>query len=213
MAERTRGRKALVMENGYITVVSGLPRSGTSMMMRMLQNGGIPVITDRIRQADDDNPLGYYEFEPVKRLDKDASWLPDAYGKAIKVTYILLYNLPSDHRYKVIFMKRDLDEVIASQKVMLRRQKGNSLDDHKLMQSFKQQLQMLYKWISRRENFTPLYIDYGEILNSPERLVSEITRFLGVPLDAEAMIKTIDPALHRNRSVSTSLKHTGKESD
>lgn len=189
------------MDNGYITVVSGLPRSGTSMMMRMLENGGLPVITDRIRQADDDNPLGYYEFEPVKQLVKDASWLADAYGRAIKVIYILLYNLPGDHRYKVIFMKRDLGEVIASQKVMLRhRQQGDSLDDEELMQSFKQQLHTLYNWISSRENLTALYVDYGEILSDPKGGVSEIARFLAVPLDTEAMMKTIDPALYRNRS-------------
>src|SRR5436190_6401634 len=100
------------------------------MMMRMLAQGGIPVLTDGFRQADQDNPLGYYEFEAVKRLDKDTSWLPDAYQKAVKIIYIFLYNLPPSHRYKVLFMKRNLKEVVASQKVMLRRrQEGDRLSD------------------------------------------------------------------------------------
>src|SRR5713226_9097156 len=101
-------------EAEFIIVVSGLPRSGTSMMMRMLEAGGLPTITDNIRTADDDNPLGYYEFEPVKQLNKDASWLDTLSNKAVKIIYRLLYSLPRHHRYKVIFMRRKLEEVIAS---------------------------------------------------------------------------------------------------
>jgi hypothetical protein len=185
----------------FITVVSGLPRSGTSMMMRMLERGGIPILTDGLRKADDDNPLGYYEFEPVKRLDKDASWLHDAYNKAVKIIYIFLYRLPREHRYKVLFMKRSLDEVVASQKVMLRRrQEGDRMTDQQLIDSFNDHLQRLDFWIRRQENFTIHYLDYHEVVTEPLRAAIEISRFLGLQLDIEAMSQSVDPSLHRNRS-------------
>lgn len=175
------------------------------MMMRMLENGGIPVMTDGFRKADDDNPLGYYEFEAVKRLDKDNSWLTDAGGKAIKVIYIFLYSLPRDYKYKVIFMKRNLDEVVASQKVMLRRrQEGDRLSDQQLMDSYQQQLQKLDLWIRAQDNFTILYLDYPEVVAEPQNAVGEITRFLGLSLDTDAMMKTVEPALHRHRSSTLS---------
>src|SRR2546428_1479705 len=109
-------------EQQFITIVSGLPRSGTSMMMRMLDAGGLPVLVDNIRKADDDNPYGYYEFEPVKRLSSDSSWLREARGKAFKMVYALLYELPKDYDYRVIVMQRKMDEIIASQRAMLCRQ-------------------------------------------------------------------------------------------
>src|SRR5437660_12828449 len=104
-----------------IIIVSGLPRSGTSLMMQMLENGGVPVVTDHIRTADTDNPRGYYEFEQVKKIKQDASWLPATRGKAVKMVSQLLYDLPTSERYKIIFMERDLDEVLASQEKMLER--------------------------------------------------------------------------------------------
>jgi hypothetical protein len=173
------------------------------MMMRMLEQGGIPVHTDGIRRADDDNPLGYYEFEPVKRLDKDASWLPDAYNKAVKIIYIFLYNLPRNHRYKVLFMKRHLDEVVASQKVMLRRrQEGDRLSDPELMDRFADELQRLDLWIRNQENFTIRYLDYDEVVADPARAAFEISHFLGLQLDTQAMSRAVDPSLHRNRSAA-----------
>jgi len=102
-----------------IYVVSGLPRSGTSLMMRMLDAGGVPAVTDRIRTADDDNPRGYFELEAVKRTKQDPSWLDDAPGKAVKVISQLLCELPPDRAYKVIVMRRKLGEVSAAQKTML----------------------------------------------------------------------------------------------
>src|SRR5687767_1046860 len=104
-----------------ITVVSGLPRSGTSMMMRMLEAGGIPVLIDNVRQPDEDNPAGYYEFEQVKQVRDNTQWLPSARGKTVKMVYRLLYDLPSQFDYRVIFMRRNLDEVLASQQKMLER--------------------------------------------------------------------------------------------
>ncbi len=171
------------------------------MMMRMLERGGIPVLTDGFRQADDDNPLGYYEFEPVKRLDKDSSWLPDACNKAVKIIYVFLYNLPPNYKYKVLFMKRSLEEVVASQKTMLRRrQESDRMSDQQLIDTFAEQLQRLDLWMRRQQNFSVQYLDYSEVVSEPARTVFEVSRFLGVPLDTEAMIQSVDPSLHRNRS-------------
>jgi hypothetical protein len=187
----------------FVTVVSGLPRSGTSMMMRMLEKGGMSLLTDGFRQADDDNPWGYYEFEAVKRLDKDPSWLADAYNKAVKIIYIFLYNLPASHTYKVLFMKRDLAEVIASQKQMLRRRgEADRMTDQELMDSFYEELQRLDLWIRRQENFAIRYVDYDEVVASPAAAAFEICRFLGLPLDIEMMIQAVDPSLHRNRAAA-----------
>ncbi len=188
-------------DKDFITIVSGLPRSGTSMMMRMLESGGIPILTDGFRKADDDNPLGYYEFEPVKRLDKDTSWLPDAYNKAVKVIYVYLYNLPAAHRYKVLFMKRDLDDVVASQKIMLRhRQEGDRMSDEELIDSYHDQLQKLDQWIRHQKNFMIRYFDYEDIVSDPAKAALEISQFLGRKLDTEAIIQAVVPSLHRNRS-------------
>lgn len=171
------------------------------MMMRMLESGGMPVLTDGVRRPDTDNPRGYYEFEPVKRLDRDASWLPEAYNKAIKVIYIFLYHLPSRYRYRVLFLRRSMDEVIASQKLMLRRRsEADRLGDEQLAASFKYQLQNLYDWIRHQNNIKCLYLDYGNVITAPEAAVREIIDFLGLPLDAESMIHAVEPALHRHRS-------------
>jgi hypothetical protein len=190
------------MEKGFVTVVSGLPRSGTSMMMRMLEAGGMPLVTDNIRVADEDNPLGYYEFEPVKQLSRGTSWLDNAGGKAVKVIYRLLYGLPDDFSYKVIFMRRKLEEVIASQKAMLRRQnkEGGALGDRELAQAFQSDLQELDVRMSSQDNFALLYINYDDVLYDSEHTVAEIVRFLGYDLDREAMISVIDHSLHRQRA-------------
>jgi Sulfotransferase domain len=185
----------------FITIVAGLPRSGTSMMMRMLEAGGMPTLTDNVRQADADNPNGYYEFEPVKQLSRDTSWLVDAYGKAVKMVYLLLYDLPKNHEYRVIFMRRKLAEVIASQEAMLRRQgkKGDAPDGTQLARLFHNHLQKLDAWIQNQENFSVLYVSYNDILNSPERIVMDIDLFLGHRLDTQAMAKILDPSLYRQR--------------
>ena len=108
-------------DNKFITIVSGLPRSGTSMMMRMLEAGGMPVITDNLRTADDDNPRGYFEFEPAKKTKDDPSWLNAAEGKAVKMIYKLLYDLPDRLEYRVLIMRRNMQEVLTSQRKMLDR--------------------------------------------------------------------------------------------
>ncbi len=192
-----------ITDKDFITVVSGLPRSGTSMMMRMLDQGGLPPLMDGFREADEDNPLGYYEFEAVKQLGKDTSWLPQAYNKVVKIIYIFLYMLPPEHRYKVVFMRRNLDEVIASQKTMLRRRQENDrLTDEQLITSYNDQLQRLDLWLRKQSNFTVLYLNYDEVIADPRTASEDIVRFLGLPLDTAAMVQSVEPKLHRNRTAS-----------
>src|ERR1700730_19121643 len=123
------------MESDVI-IVSDLPRSGTSLMMQMLENGGVEVVTDNIRTADTDNPKGYYEFEKVKKIKEDASWLPATRGKAFKMVSQLLYDLPVGEKYRIIFMERDLDEVLASQEKMLERLGQRAAPREQMKRSF-----------------------------------------------------------------------------
>lgn len=184
-----------------ITIVSGLPRSGTSMMMQMLQAGGIPILTDNVRQADDDNPRGYYEFEPVKRTKQDPSWLNAANGKAVKMVYLLLRDLPADYRYRVIFMQRPLPEVIASQKSMLASsgQAGTSLDDGKLENLFAREQQEIAQWLSRQPNFSVLNVAYTEVLQDHAQQVEILNSFLGGGLNTTAMRAAVCPDLYRQK--------------
>src|SRR6266852_5423782 len=137
----------------FITIVSGLPRSGTSMMMRMLEAGGMPVVVDHDRRPDIDNPNGYYEFEPVEALKQDHSWLANSVGHALKAVYLLLYDLPRDFRFRVIFMNRDLGEVIASQDAMLRRlaKQTSRMDPNILIQHFETHLRQIDAWLERQD--------------------------------------------------------------
>ncbi|MGD8453770.1 MAG: sulfotransferase family protein [Phycisphaerae bacterium] len=185
----------------YVTIVSGLPRSGTSMMMRMLAAGGIPPLTDNLRVADEDNPRGYYEFEPVKKTKEDASWLATAGGKVVKMVYRLLYDLPAGHEYRVVFMRRKLEEVLASQNVMLDRQ-GKATGDlppEKLHGLFNAELEKADQWIRQQPHFKLLYADYNETLSNPAPTVEALNNFLDGNLDTAAMLKTVEPQLYRQR--------------
>jgi hypothetical protein len=184
-----------------LTIVSGLPRSGTSMMMRMLETGGMPVLVDNIRVADDDNPGGYYEFEPVKQTKQDASWLKQASGKAVKMVYRLLYDLPTEYEYRVLFMRRNLDEVLASQKVMLTRhgKDDGAVQDEQMSKLFRSQLAEFMSWIARQPNFRMLEVDYNQMLADPPTMIAKINDFLGGTLDSEAMAGVVNPTLYRNR--------------
>lgn len=187
-----------------IIIVSGLPRSGTSMMMRMLEAAGIPVLTDAIRGADADNPNGYYEFERVKQLNRDQSWLATAPGKAVKMVYRLLYDLPEGYQYQVIFMSRKMEEVLASQAVMLQRNNryAGAIDDAQMARLFQNQLQKLDDWLPTQPHFSMLRVNYNHLLGDPRPAAQEIARFLDRSLDTEAMIAVCDPALYRQRSES-----------
>lgn len=185
-----------------ITIVSGLPRSGTSMMMRMLEAGGIPPLTDNIRTADEDNPRGYYEFEPVKKTKEDATWLQTAGGKAVKLVYRLLYDLPADHQYHVIFMRRELSEVIRSQNAMLQRlgKQSGALPEDKLQAMFAAQIAEFLDWAAKQPNFHLLQVDYNQMLQDPQPLVTQVNEFLGGKLDAAQMRQVVEPQLYRQRS-------------
>jgi LPS sulfotransferase NodH len=186
----------------FVTIVSGLPRSGTSMMMRMLESGGIPVMTDGIREADDDNPGGYYEFEIVKQSDKEHEWLPQAGGKAVKMIYRLLYNLPATHQYRVLFMRRKIEEVLASQKKMLERNGkagDNSITDEQMAAMFRSQLAKFEKWVAEQPNFQLIDVNYNAMLADPVSEIAKINEFLGGGLNTEAMAQVVNPKLYRNR--------------
>lgn len=184
-----------------ITIVSGLPRSGTSLMMRLLEKGGIPPLEDHIRTADDDNPLGYYEFEKVKSLKSDASFLDEAEGRAVKMVAKLLCDLPPDRACAVVFMERDLRETIASQNKMLARQgKTNPIDDARLIEIYSKHLAEISTWLSKRANISVIRISYNALLSEPTAEIDRLIAFLGRPLDRNAMLGAIDPKLYRNRA-------------
>ncbi len=188
-------------DRDFVTIVAGLPRSGTSMAMRIIDQGGIAALIDEVRQADEDNPKGYYEFEPVKQTKKDASWLETARGKVVKMVYRLLYDLPDNYQYRVVFMKRRLEEVIASQNVMLDRKgkAGGSLSDDQLLATFRKEVEKVEQWLAEQPNFKTLYIMYNEVLEDAGPKVTAINEFLGGDLDTEKMLAVVDKSLYRQR--------------
>jgi hypothetical protein len=186
----------------FVTIVSGLPRSGTSLLMQMIAAGGIPALTDHVRQADTDNPRGYWEFEPVKQTAKDQAWLADAPGKVVKMVFRLLYDLPADRQYRVVFTQRKLDEVLASQRAMLQRQgkQGASLSDAQLARVFAAQVEQCLAWLARQPNFALLTVNYNELVRDPRPFAEQLGEFLGPDLDVAAMTAAVDPSLYRQRS-------------
>jgi hypothetical protein len=184
----------------YLSIVSGLPRSGTSMMMRMLETGGLPVVIDEIRTADDDNPGGYYEFEPVKHTKEDPSWLKGSAGKAVKMVYRLLYDLPADRTYRVVFMTRNLDEVLASQKVMLNRHSAaDEVTDEQMSQLFRSELSAFRKWAPDQSHLKILDVDYNRVQADPRAELERVNEFLGGELNIDTMVAVVDAKLYRNR--------------
>ena len=185
-----------------VTIVSGLPRSGTSMMMKMLEAGGLPPMTDNLRTADVDNPKGYYEFERVKKLEEgDIAWLPEAEGKVVKVISALLKHLPDGYEYRVIFMRRNMGEILASQKKMLQN-RGEATDvvsDEEIAALFEKHLQHIRHWIETHPNVLVLYLHYSDVLADPLPQARRVNAFLGNTLNVEAMALTVDPDLYRNR--------------
>ncbi|HLJ66956.1 MAG TPA: sulfotransferase [Chloroflexota bacterium] len=184
-----------------IIIVAGMPRSGTSLMMQMLAAGGVPALTDHLREADEDNPRGYFEFEAVKQVGRNAGWLDQAPGKAVKMVYLLLYDLPMDRRYRVIFMKRDLSEVVASQDEMLRRhgEDTGGAGEAELVEIYRRQLARVEGWLAEQPNVDVLYVDHHEVLARPELVVARIGDFLGQQLDTDAMLRVPDRSLYRQR--------------
>lgn len=197
-----------------IIIVSGLPRSGTSMMMKMLEAGGVGIATDNIRKADEDNPKGYYELEDVKRIKEDVSWLKDVQGKAVKMVSMLLYELPSIYNYKIIFMRRGISETLASQRKMLERKGEKNIPvDDEMRRLYDKHLKEVDDWLDRQANISVLYLDYGDVLDAPHKTADKVCEFLNITLDTEKMVQTVDKSLYRNKNVQSSISETGVDPD
>ena len=189
-------------DDQFITIVSGLPRSGTSMMMKMIDAGGIPPVTDALRVADEDNPKGYYEFERVKQMDKgDTAWVADAPGKVVKVISALLKHLPANEQYRVIFIRRNIDEILASQRKMLirRGEDPDKQDDAQMKVLFEKHVRGVEAWLAERRNVRTLYVHYSDMLGDPRPQIERVNAFLGGKLDTARMAEVVDPSLYRNR--------------
>jgi|HubBroStandDraft_1064217.scaffolds.fasta_scaffold01836_3 predicted AlkP superfamily phosphohydrolase/phosphomutase/tetratricopeptide (TPR) repeat protein len=185
-----------------ITIVAGLPRSGTSMMMQLLAAAGIEPYTDRRRVADTDNPRGYLEHENAARLHQDASWVPAARGKAVKIVAHLMPYLPAGEDYRIVFMHRDLNEVVASQRAMLARlaRTGARLNDSVLARTYTRQLVQVQTWLQRRPEIQVLPVSYADALGDPAGTAARLARFLGQPFDESAAAMAVDPSLRRQNS-------------
>jgi hypothetical protein len=172
------------------------------MLMKMLEAGGIPPLTDNLRAADTDNPKGYYEFERVKQMDKgDVAWLPEAQGKAVKVISALLRHLPADYAYRVLFVRRSMPEILASQRKMLirRGEDPNKMDDARMADLFEKHLQQVEDWLSQQSHMQALYLHYSDFFADSLAQVTRVNAFLGAKLNTEAMLNVVDPDLYRNR--------------
>lgn len=186
----------------YITIVSGLPRSGTSMMIKMLAAGGIEPLTDNLRTADEENPNGYYEFERVKALkDGDTTWVESALGKSVKVISALLQNLPASYDYRVIFMQRNMPEILASQQKMLvsRGQAPSSVSDEQIAELYRKHLRNIGAWIEEQPYMKVIYVHYNNLLKDPDPDLERVNQFLDSRLDLDAMVAVIDTNLYRQR--------------
>ena len=179
-----------------ITIVSGLPRSGTSLMMQMLDCGGMPVLTDNVRNADENNRRGYFEYEKVKGLQSDNKWVEEAEGKAVKIIAQLLPYVPRTFQYSVIYVIRPIEQVIASQQKMLNNleQQGAKLTIEQLTNVYSAQTRRAQNWLMVSKIKT-LFVFYPEVLSSPAEKAREIQSFLGLDLDVEKMASVVDSSL------------------
>lgn len=185
-----------------IVIVSGLPRSGTSMTMKMLEAGGMPPLTDHIRSPDEDNPKGYYEFERAKKLKEgDTDWLPQAEGKAVKLIGALLMELPKrGYTYRVLFMRRTMEEILASQdKMLAHRGEDKKVEDEKMAALFEKHIKEVEDWMDSQPNLSYIDVDYNHAIQDPRSTAEKINQFLGGDLDVQAMAAVVDPSLYRQR--------------
>jgi hypothetical protein len=189
--------------SAQVVIVSGLPRSGTSMVMKMLEAGGMEVLQDHIREPNADNPQGYYEFERVKKLPEgDTAWLEEAAGKVVKVISQLVMYLPEGYTYRVIVVRREIAEILASQAKMLDRrgEPVGGVSDERMAELFEKHLQKVYAWMDAQPNVAYLDIEYNQMLADPRPTLERVNAFLGGGLDVDAMAAVVDPALYRNRA-------------
>lgn len=188
----------------FITIVTGLPRSGTSLAMQMLAAGGVEPYTDGERTADEDNPRGYLELEAVKRLKQSTDWVASARGKAVKVISHLLDDLPNGEAYRVVFVERDLDEVLASQAKMIARRGLPAPPEAVVRRAFETHLAASARLEASRPDMAFLRLAYAEIIAAPSAAAEQIAEHLQAggadSLDVAAMTTAVDPALYRNRS-------------
>jgi len=193
------------MNNETITIVSGLPRSGTSMMMKMLTAGGLELLTDNIRAADEDNPKGYFEFERVKQIENDKAWLEDARGRVVKLISALLKHLPPAYNYKVIFMRRAMTEILASQRQMLirRGEPADAVPDDKMAAMFNKHVAQVEAWLAAQPNIDVLYVSYNEVMKDSRPHAERINVFLGGSLKVEEMVGVVDSGLYRQQHESS----------
>ncbi len=184
-----------------IAIVSGIPRSGTSLVMQMLKAGGMAILSDHVRKADENNVRGYYEYEKVKSLMTDNSWLGQAQGKAVKIIAPLIRYLPDEFEYAVIFMERDMREIVSSQNTMLEKLGGKSMSSNTtvLMETFSRQIATGKKFILEKDNFRTLDLCYHDIILDPARHAQEIDAFLQMRLAVNKMAEVVEPNLYRTR--------------
>lgn len=185
-----------------VTLVTGTPRSGTSLVMQMLRAGGMPLLCDDARPADADNPRGYFECDAVRRTRQDAAWLDAAPGRAVKVVHALVPCLPPGRAYRVIDVRRPLVQVLASQRAMLLRAgaPARAEDEALLERLFRSQREAMERWVLRVAGVPLLRLDYPDLVAEPSAAAARLTAFLGEPLDAGAMAAAVEPRLHRQRA-------------
>ena len=189
----------------FVTVVSGLPRSGTSMMMRMLETGGMSVVTDHIRVPDESNPKGYYEFERVKQLqDGNTRWIAEGKGKVVKIISALLEYLPPEHQYRIVFMQRNMPEILASQREMLLRrgEPTDRISDRHLTGFYQDHLAHIADWLSEQDNMKAIYLHYNQIMQNPQEPIAQLCQFLQpLPLNPNKMLSVVESSLYRQRAL------------
>ncbi len=199
---RAANRKRIYGED--IIVVSGLPRSGTSMMMKMLDAAGFAIMTDGEREADIDNPKGYFEYERIKDLENetDKSYLQESRGKVVKVISFLIKELPEDNSYRVLFMRRDIDEVIASQNKMIYRlgTEDTSATDAEVKKLYQRHLVQVKNMVDKRADIAMIDVNHRKAIKDPMFVANQVNDFLGGGLDVQAMAAVVDKKLYRNRA-------------
>ncbi|MHC4989714.1 MAG: sulfotransferase family protein [Planctomycetota bacterium] len=190
------------MSGTIVTLVTGIPRSGTSLLMQMVDAGGLPTWTDDHRPADEDNPHGYYELEAVTRTRRDSGWVARAEGRVVKIAHALLRDLPEHLQYRLLFARRELREVVRSQQAMLARlgRRGADLGAPELVAAYDRQMRELERWLDAEPRFRVLYVDYDATLADPAAAAAAVDDFLGGGLDRAAMASVVDPELSRRRT-------------
>ena len=202
--DKAEEQRQLIKEKSKesIVIVSGLPRSGTSLVMQMLEKGGMEIYTDNKRKPDENNPKGYYEHENVKNIIYNKTWIKDIGNKAVKIISHLLFHLPATYSYKIIFVQRDMDEIIFSQHKMLvsmgKARKGDYPGHLEI--SFRKNIYQIKEWFKDNPNIETLFLNYKDIINSPLHKANRICDFISLDLDVKKMVSTVDKKLYRNRT-------------